>query len=123
MLSRSPTASLIKIVGQRDDAIERLWNVITHRTQWTEYVDTLLDAWYVEGDGLADERTSKNVFDMASEFPFKVCNITIPNSNSGFVYLLVSTVCSVYTLGKRRIWQYAWCGTTQVSSYLSMIWN
>lgn len=94
MLSRSPTASLINIVGQRDDAIERLWNVITHRTQWTEYVDTLLDAWSVEGDGIADERTSKNVFDMASEFPFKVCNITIPNSNSGFVYLLVSTVCS-----------------------------
>jgi predicted GIY-YIG superfamily endonuclease len=94
MLSRTPRANLIYIVGRKHDAIERLWNVITQRTQWTDYLDGLLNSWSIEGDGIDVPTMNKNFFDMAADFPFKVCDITIPNSNSGYVYLLVSTVCS-----------------------------
>lgn len=94
MLSRTPRASLIYIVGRKEEAIERLWNVITQRNQWSDYVESLLDAWSLEGDGIVVNTSDKNVLDMASSFPYKVCNITVPNSDTGFVYLLVSTVCS-----------------------------
>jgi hypothetical protein len=93
MLSRTPKANLIYIVGEEQDALERLWAVLCKRKQWTEYMESIINNWSIEGDGVVTT-TDNGILDLDDVFPYKLCNVTIPDSNSGFVYMLISVISS-----------------------------
>ena len=91
MLSRSPRGDLITIVGKRDFAIDRMWSILCKSTQWTPLIESILDKLSIEGDGEEIEDVDdKGVLELAELFPYKVCNIELPTSDSGYVYLLMS---------------------------------
>lgn len=94
MLSRTPLASMIYIAGDKDFAIEKIWSVLCKRTQWTDYVESILKNWAIDGDGVESQKVDENrVLDLHRAFPWKLCNVTLPTDNdSGFVYMLISVV-------------------------------
>ncbi len=94
MLSRTPEARMIYIAGDKEFAIEKIWAVLCKRTQWTDYVESILNNWAIDGDGVESQNNDeRGVLDLDKTFPWKLCNITLLNNNdSGFVYMLISIV-------------------------------
>ena len=95
MLSRSPKSSLIVIVGHKEFAINRMWEVICKRTQWTDLIESILDNLSIEGDDVlatTGNASERGVVNMAEHFPYRISDYEMPTSNSGYVYLLISTV-------------------------------
>lgn len=91
MLSRTPRANLIYIAGEKNDALERIWAVLCKRKQWTEYMETIINNWSIEGDG-TEKTPESGILDLHEVFPYKLSNVTLPTGNTGFVYLLISVV-------------------------------
>lgn len=97
MLSRSPRADLIYIVGERETALERLWKTLCKKTCWDNYIEEILTQWSISGDEDGELATNHpsvgtQMIDIEHNYPYKLCNVTLPNSESGFVYMIVSTV-------------------------------
>lgn len=96
MLSRTPRANLIYIVGERERALDKIWEVLCRRNCWTDYIEEILTNWSIVGDAEVenenDSSESSGLLDLDKTFPYKLCNVQLPNSNTGFVYLIVSTI-------------------------------
>ena len=94
MLSRTPRANLIHIAGEKDFAIDKIYSVISKRNQWTDYIESILRNWAIDGDGVTNTRSelARGMMDLEKVFPYKLCNVTVPNDDFGFVYMLMSTV-------------------------------
>ena len=60
--------------------------------QWLPYIEAVLNNLSIEGDGVAVENTKGGVIDLAETSPFMVCDINLPSSETGHVYLIISTV-------------------------------
>ena len=86
-LSRSTTAPMTVIVGNRDFAIQKLWELITQYDQWTRYTEHILDIISVNRE---ENAQNQNIFDYPEVYPFRLCDITLPSDTTGFVYCLVS---------------------------------
>jgi predicted GIY-YIG superfamily endonuclease len=86
-LSRNCRARDFIIVGDKDDAISRLWELLTISTQWTDYIELLLGRLTENGE--ADDEVERTM-EYADVFPYRTCDITPPNDNTGYVYFLVS---------------------------------
>lgn len=89
-LSRNVHHRYITFVGEKRQAAERLWTTLCQTTQWTALTESIVDnlAITLQGDKPPE---AMSVIDMADTFPWRVCDQFVPCSNSGFVYLLVST--------------------------------
>lgn len=94
MLSRSPRAQLIFIVGNADFAINRMWKVLCKSSQWCPLIETILDKLTVNVDGAdVGEDFEAEVVDYAEAHPYSVCDMNLlPTSETGYVYLLASAV-------------------------------
>jgi len=94
MLSRSPRANLIYIVGDKETALERLWKTLCKRSCWDNYIEEILSHWSIVGDdeGATVSPSEVGLVDIERNFPYKLCNVNLPNSDSGFVYMIVSTL-------------------------------
>ena len=82
LLSRNKECRFIIIVGNKQWAIERLWQVICTRTQWTEYIKHILEKITVN-PGDENAVTNSGVVDMAELFPYRVCDICLPPDETG----------------------------------------
>lgn len=89
-LSRNQTCDHIVIVGQREFAIKRLYDTLCRQSQWTALTESIVDNLSLSVNG--NRGDSAHFLDMASENPLRVKDLNVPNSNSGFVYLLISTM-------------------------------
>jgi len=90
-LSRNTCCAHIVIVGDKVKATERLWLTLIQRNQWTELTEKI-----VESISITVGRNShlhSHIVDVPDTFPMRIADQHLPNSNSGFVYLLVSTTC------------------------------
>jgi len=89
-LSRNTHHKFIIFVGNKERAAERLWKTLCQTNQWTALTEAIINnlAITVDGDRPA---ASKGVIDIADNFPWRIADQFLPCSNSGFVYLLVST--------------------------------
>ena len=87
MLSRTRIASDTIIVGKTKFAVDKIWNLITIGTQWTAYIDQLLDRISVNGNGgpICDVDT---VISFPSVYPYRISDISLPSDSTGFVYML-----------------------------------
>ena len=86
-LSRTCCARDTIIVGDRSFAVNRLWDLITIGNQWTDYIETLLERLSING-GSGDEHYSN--FNQTQDFPYRTCDLDVPDARSGYVYMLVS---------------------------------
>ena len=87
MLSRTHTARDTIIVGNKEFALNRMWDLITVGTQWTRYIEQLLERMSVGGTASI---TNGDVLDMSEVYPYMISDISLPDDESGFVYFLVS---------------------------------
>ena len=92
MLSRSQRGQMIYIVGTAEFVITRIWSILCKSMQWLPYIEAVLNNLSIEGDGVVVENTNGEVVDLADTSPFRVCDINLPSSETGYVYLIVSTV-------------------------------
>jgi hypothetical protein len=86
MLSRTHTARNTIIVGNKEFALNRMWDLITVVTQWTQYIEKLLERMSVGGTAPS---TGGDVLDISEVYPYRISDISLPDNNSGFVYFLV----------------------------------
>ena len=93
-LSRSETAKMTVIVGERKFAINKMWELITTGDQWTRYTKHILNTISVNGDAVSN----RNIFDYPEVYPFRRMDSVVPTDTTGYVYCLSSIPrpCQIY---------------------------
>lgn len=97
MLSRTRLASDIYIVGDKQFAINKLWEIICRKTQWSSVMETILRNLSTNADGVEDPRAQPDFIPVPEVFPFRMCDVQLPHSNCGYVYLLISVSHPAFT--------------------------
>jgi hypothetical protein len=82
VLSRTHTARDTIIVGNKEFALNRMWDLITFGTQWTRYIEQHLERMSVGGTASS---TSGVVLDILEVYPYRISVISLPDDESGFV--------------------------------------
>lgn len=87
ILSRTKKASDTIFVGDKNGTIQALTHLLTTKTQWTDYMEEVLDIITVKNEKEKDQNqnslTQKN-------FPYRPKDFTLPACNTGYVYMIVS---------------------------------
>ncbi|HIB92148.1 TPA: GIY-YIG nuclease family protein, partial [Candidatus Poribacteria bacterium] len=86
LLSRTKLGSDIIFVGDKMDTINALSSLIQTSNQWTHYMENVLEIGSINRD---PGNSLLSVFNH-QDFPFRICDIIVPQCNTGFVYMLVS---------------------------------
>jgi hypothetical protein len=94
LLSRVLAASQIIVIGNKRSAIDHMWQLICTPTQWTKYMERKLHLLSINSDGPAPELRHLNI---ATDFPFRICDYVLPKARTGYVYCLCSTKNPNYT--------------------------
>ena len=61
--------------------MKKLRRLIQTRSQWSDYMERVLDIASID---------SNEPFHQEEHYPFRICDLTIPQCNTGFVYMLIS---------------------------------
>ena len=88
LLSRTTKGKDTIIVGDRQYAINHLWNVICVGNQWTSYIEELLQRLSVNGSG--PTMPGQNIINYADLYPYRTCDIILPRDTTGYVYMIAS---------------------------------
>ena len=95
-LSRTKSCKQITIVSDmkdKKDVVDALWECLIRINQWTALVEQIIYKLAVSPTSpnrMSDEPLCMN---MVEYYPFRTSDYTLPQSNTGYVYFLVSTVC------------------------------
>ena len=95
-LSRTKSCKQITIVSDmkdKKDVVDALWDCLIRINQWTALVEQIVDKLAVSPTSptrMSDEPLCMN---MVEFYPFRTSDYSLPQSNTGYVYFLVSTVC------------------------------
>ena len=81
-------------IGDKEETLDALVDLIQCRTQWTNYMEKILRVVTINGEDEINEELEINegVLDQSS-FPYRLRDVYLPQDNTGFVYTLIS-VCS-----------------------------
>ena len=87
ILTRTKKAKDTIFVGNKQDTLDALKNLILTRTQWTDYIEHILHIVTVN-----EENPTTNVVRTMSQndYPFRISDISLPSCATGFVYFLLS---------------------------------
>ncbi len=87
LLSRTKLGSNIIFVGNRHDTVKALASLIRNTNQWMNYMEQILE--------MACLNSTSNESQISTfhhqQWPFRLCDMPLPQCNTGFVYMLVST--------------------------------
>jgi len=97
MISRTTLARHIFIVGNKQFAINKIWEIICRRSQWSDMIKTILTNLSINADGIADPHAQPDFIPMREVFPYRMCDVQLPRAESGYVYLLVSIPHPTFT--------------------------
>ena len=76
------------IVGYKEFAISKLWEIITISTQWTKYTAKVLNMISINP---SEGQDNNSIFDYSSVYPFCLNDSQVlPTDKTGFVYCLIS---------------------------------
>ena len=90
LLSRTTTSKNTIIVGDKNYAIPKMWELITRGNQWTRYTNQVLSL--ISNGNYNESQQQQNIFDYNSICPFRLNDGNIiPTDTTGFIYCLVST--------------------------------
>ncbi len=90
MISRTRLGIQIYIVGDKQFAIKKMWQIICRKTQWTDLQAAILENLSSNASGEADDNNNSNYIPVQELFPYRMCDIQLPTSDVGYIYLLVS---------------------------------
>ena len=88
ILSRTKEAKRSIFVGPKQDTLEAFRSLVVKQTQWSDHMEQVLNIITLskeEGDASEESRALTNEC-----FPYLIRNITLPQCNTGFVYMLLS---------------------------------
>ena len=91
-LTRTKIGKNVIIVGDMQETINAIISLIQTRIQWTNYMENILDLITV-GENIEERVPILNY----RSFPFRICDISLPQSKTGFVYFLISVRNLDYT--------------------------
>ena len=94
VFSRTQRSQQMIIVGQRTFALQKIWDLITTPTQWTQTMDRILHMLSINSSGTLPENNLPTLPDV---HPFRIRDMSIPTDSTGFVYLLCSMKDNGYT--------------------------
>lgn len=89
-LSRSTRCQDITIVGPRDFAIQKLYDTLCKINQYTRMTETIVHKLSLTPTGAPSD---DKLIDYADVWPFRISDIILPTTPSGFIYSLVSVPC------------------------------
>ena len=87
LLSRTKLGSNIIFVGNKNNTINALSSLIKTTNQWMNYMEKVIEMVSING---LEDHTEMSVFNH-QECPFLLQDMPLPQCNTGFVYMLVST--------------------------------
>lgn len=87
MLSRTRRGKdTIIVTTNRTEAVDAMYDLICIKSQWTDYTTQMLQTLTADASDVRIPRT----IDYTQHYPYRPCNVPIPNDNTGFVYMLIS---------------------------------
>ena len=90
-LSRTKLGKDIIFVGNMEETINSIIELIQTRNQWTDYMEIILNLVTLK---IPSEEETNNVMIppllTTETFPYRICDIALPQCKSGFVYFLIS---------------------------------
>ena len=89
-LSRNIKCSDITIVGPREFAIDRLYETLCIVNQFTEMTESVVNNLSLTPNG---QPTGTQLIDYADSWPWRITDITLPTTYSGYIYCLISVTC------------------------------
>ena len=91
ILSRTKLAKNSIFVGGKEDTLNSFRDLLTRRTQWSDYIEEVLDLITINlsTSQIENEPQTPRVATPAS-YPFTISNYSLPTNESGYVYMLVS---------------------------------
>ena len=90
--SRTKIGKNTIFVGDKKSTIDLLVTLIQQKNHWTDYMEKVLELVSIqrENDINDNANTYRGILDIEPVFPFRLCDMTIPDCKTGFVYFLVS---------------------------------
>jgi hypothetical protein len=95
LLSRTKRAVDTIFVGNKADTLDALKTVLLKKTQWSDYIERVLALVTVNQDENQVHQTEPSI--IMNSFPFRICDIALPQCRTGFVYFLISLKNRQYT--------------------------
>ena len=68
-----------------------MYSVLCKRTQWTALEECIIANLSTVGENMSRHQGHR-VVDYATHFPYYACDVSLPTSATGYVYMLLSTV-------------------------------
>ena len=87
ILSRTKRARDSIFIGDKNDTLKALKFLLTSKTQWTDYMEEVLSIISVGSNSQAANR--RRIMTQTT-FPYRICDNSLPQCNTGYVYMLVS---------------------------------
>ena len=78
-------------VGNKNDVLKSLKFLLTRRTQWTDLMDDILRVITVNYSSNSNGSITDNHILTQDANPFRICDVSLPECNTGYVYMLVSS--------------------------------
>ena len=95
ILTRTKRAEDTIFVGNKQDTLDALKTILLSRTQWTDYIEHVLSIVTVNQENSNTEGDIRTM--NQNDFPFRICDISLPSSRTGFVYFLLSVKDKSFT--------------------------
>ena len=94
ILTRTKKAQDTIFVGNKRDTIRALKKILLSRTQWTDYIENVLRIITVNNiDSVHSHFRTMN----QNDYPFRINDLSLPSTRTGFVYFLISVKDYSYT--------------------------
>lgn len=105
LLSRTKTGKNLIFVGNKQSTIKALTMLIQMKNQWSDYMDEVIDIITLNKQD--NPKNDLAVFQY-QHYPFEFNDVALPQCNTGFVYMIVSTkdhnqnyIGETFSLGRR----------------------
>jgi predicted GIY-YIG superfamily endonuclease len=99
ILSRTKLAKNSMFIGPKNDTLDALQSLLTKKNQWSDYIEEILSLVTINHQETATATIGNNNNNSMSmnSFPYRICDIPLPEVASGYVYMLVSLRHRNYT--------------------------
>ena len=87
--SRTKWARDMIIVGDKEFAVNKMWDLATTANQWTEIMESILNMVTINSDG-STEFNPRYSLNYTHNYPYQLSNLALPSDSTGYVYILIS---------------------------------
>ena len=88
LLSRTKYAKNSIFVGPKQETLAAFRHMMTLKSQWSEYIEDVLELVTINSDNNIGNYVPRTL--SPTSYPFRICDIPLPQCRTGYVYMLVS---------------------------------